>query len=75
MAAAKYKRVLLKLGGEALAGADGSGISPAAFGLQGGNFTRLDGSVKWHGMGDLDEYYIRSTTAQTIQGFLPNDMW
>ena len=28
MAAAKYKRVLLKLGGEALAGADGSGISP-----------------------------------------------
>jgi uridylate kinase len=28
MAAAKYKRVLLKLGGESLAGAGGSGISP-----------------------------------------------
>ena len=28
MAIAKYKRVLLKLGGEALAGPGGSGISP-----------------------------------------------
>jgi hypothetical protein len=54
---------------------DGSGVSPVAFDLQGGNFTRLDGSVKWHGMGDLDEYYTRSTTNQTIKGFLPDDMW
>lgn len=51
-----------------------SGVSSAALNLQGSNFARLDGSVAWYGVGDLDESYIRSSNS-TFKGLLPNDIW
>ena len=52
----------------------GGGGTPAAFGAQGGNFVRLDGSGSWYRLNDLTEYDCWSSQPIT-KGLLPEDMW